>query len=123
MARGKREQATPRARASVGRREITSQILARDTRSSYNTATIINQRVNYGSVDESILASARTRNIHADSFPSREASYVEERRKEEEEGEKHGRERRETRPAGTLDGRGVANKGGTSREGEKQRLG
>lgn len=36
-----------------------------------NTATVINQRVNYGSVDESIPALARTRNIHADGFPSR----------------------------------------------------
>lgn len=36
-----------------------------------NMATVINQRVNYGSVDESIPASARTRNIHADGFPSR----------------------------------------------------
>lgn len=34
-------------------------------------ATVINQRVNYGSADESIPASARTRNIHADGFPSR----------------------------------------------------
>lgn len=77
-----------------------------------NMATVINQRVNYGSVDESIPASARTRNIHADGFPSR-VRQVTGGRGEEGEGartgdEKH--ERGETRPE-ALDGRGDANDG------------
>jgi len=49
-------------------RDTTSRI---GTPARRNTATVINQRVNYGSVDESIPALARTRNIHADGFPSR----------------------------------------------------
>lgn len=62
----KRKRECSIARSIARRRDTT---LGRDTRR--NTATVINQRVNYGSVDESIPASARTRNIHADGFPSR----------------------------------------------------
>lgn len=90
--------------------------IARGTRSLCSTATVINQRVNYGSVDESIPASAKTRNIHADGFPSRvrqvtgdEGSAGAERTEEHERGE--------TRPEAP-DGRGGCDRGGANGRGE-----